>query len=123
MMSRPARLKNNRNARVLLPIGTLVEVTGGSFPGQQATILGHTAKMYHVKLESGKITVIRQENVIPIFSSSAKNLSTEVRSSYQCFIGDEGEKFYRSLATIVVLLDRMNLEESETSSKGEGVPE
>lgn len=94
----------------LLPVDTVVDVVGGVYPGMRATILGHTPKMYNVRLEGGKITVIKHGNVRPVSTLLKGSSKLETKESHQDLIEQELTKIYTSLDKITILLERMRLD-------------
>ena len=93
----------------LIPVGTIVDVIGGVHVGQQATILGHTPKMYNIQLSEGRITVIKQGNVKAPSNSSESPRSFKSETMYRRLIELEMVKIQESLQNITKLLDQMSL--------------
>lgn len=82
LLKKQARFKCKAVSKDILPIGTLIKVIGDIYPGKRATNLGHTSKMYNMRLEVGKVTVIWQDNGSPISSHPTTDwCSTKVTSS------------------------------------------
>lgn len=106
---------NKSVSKELLPIGTLVDVIGGVYPGKRATILGHTAKMYH---EKGKITMIKQSNVRPVSTSSSMKLEVEGTVPHRELIEQEMIKIYARVDMITELLEQMRLDKTDPSPSG-----
>ncbi len=92
-------------------MGAKVNVIGGVHRGQRATILGHTPKMYNVKLFGGKVTVVKHRSVKESLPSPEPNQSSDESAACRRLIELEMEKIRGSLEAITVLLDQMNLEQ------------
>jgi hypothetical protein len=117
MIGKKGQEKGNTEPEDYLLKGTLVDVIGGVYPGRRAIILGHTAKMYNVKLDDGRVTLIRRTNVRPVSSRESPVRLPQDKGTCRQQIEVEMVKIHESLNTIVALLDRMNLEKSENSSQ------
>ena len=61
-------------ATELLAVGTRITIVGGSYKGHEGEVLGVTAQMYHVRLDSRKITKIKHNNARELISSSSVQL-------------------------------------------------
>lgn len=100
--------------RSLLPIGTVIDIIGGVYVGQQATILGYTPKMYNVKLTEGRVTVIKQRNAREVNISPGLAQCPTGAGVYRELIELEMQNIRGSLQNITTLLDRMSLEQHKS---------
>ena len=106
--------RGNNSPPPLIPIGEEVHVIKGSYPGHRATIIGHTPKMYHVRLESGLVTLLKQSSVQLATHSRPKTENLIVpQSACHELIHLELDNIRRSLDTVTTLLERMRLEHED----------
>lgn len=61
-------------ATELLPVRSRITIVGGSYKGHGGEVLGVTAQMNHVRLDSQKITKIKHNNARELISSSSVQL-------------------------------------------------
>ncbi len=100
-------------------MGAKVNVIGGVHKGQQATILGHTPKMYNVKLFGGKVTVVKHGSVKESLPPPEPNQSSDESAACRRLIELEMERIRGSLEAITVLLNQMNLEQPAPSQQND----
>lgn len=96
----------------LIPIGAQVDVTSGSYPGHTAVIVGHTRKKYHVRLDTGHVTALKQSSVRLSTRQIDFSKTNEPKPpTYRTMIARELEKIRASVEEIYILMDRMRLED------------
>jgi len=103
----------------LIPIGAHVDVISGSYPGHWAVIVGHTAKKYHVRLDTGYVTALKKSSVK--LSSKQPNTTAprEPKSpAYKALIQVELNKIQASLDEIYVLMNNIKIEEDQSKVSG-----
>ncbi len=100
--------------RSLLPIGTVIDIIGGVYVGQQATILGYTPKMYNMRLTEGRVTVIKQRNARKAIISPGLAQCPKGAGVYRELIELEMQNIRGSLQNITTLLDKMSLEQQKS---------
>jgi hypothetical protein len=91
----------------LIPVGSMVNIVGGTYKNQEAKILGRTAKMYNVEILmgrfAGKVTVVKQNSVERKSASRAKAATAATATA------DDNDKqiIKEELANIQGSLERM----------------
>ena len=108
-------------AKDLIPIGAHVDIIGGSYPGHWAVIVGHTAKKYHVRLDTGYVTALKQTNVkLSEKQAYSKSPREPKNPTYRALIKTELSKIEASVEAIKILMDKIKLEEEGGESQVDG---
>ena len=102
---------------LLIPIGARVDVVSGSYPGHRAIIVGHTPKKYHVRLDTGLVTLLKQSSVRLSEDQPYPCDPREPKSpTYQALIRVELDKIQASIVEISNLLTKIQIQEGETNT-------